>query len=353
MTTQNLERTQKLTRTPNPKRTRNLKSGALAAVLVGALFTAGGLLAGGGASAVAQPAAGSRTTDVDQWNVPQAEQGSHYWTPERMQAAAPGDVLVEEKAARKTDEPPQAAAQSARSASPRGRSHGTRSHGSGSHTAPPAVPATSSNHIGKVFFTLQGLDYVCSGNAIVAANENTVATAGHCVSSGPGAYASRVVFVPAYLNGAAPFGQWLATDLFAPTQWSEDGDISYDTGFAVVQSPTGSTLSDTVGASTVAFNQSRGLGYTAYGYPAMAPFNGESLQTCGGGAIADPYAQTQSQGIPCDLTGGSSGGPWFMGGDFGGVQNSNSSFGYGTMTGTMFGPYWGSVIENVYSTASA
>ena len=208
-------------------------------------------------------------------------------------------------------------------------------------------------HIGKVFFTLQGTDYVCSGNAISAVNENTIATAGHCLNSGPGAFASRLTFVPAYENGAAPYGQWDATELFAPTQWSSGGDITYDTGFAIVASPTGRTLSDTVGASGVAFNNARGLSSTAYGYPAGAPFTGETLQSCTGRATADPYGQSESQGIPCDMTGGSSGGPWFIGSGSGGLQNSVNSFGYNNVSNTMFGPYWGSVIENVYDAASA
>ncbi|TFD54612.1 hypothetical protein E3T55_03320 [Cryobacterium frigoriphilum] len=326
----------------------------LRAVLLGALFTAGGLLTAGGASA-AQPA------DVDRWVVPQSAQVGEYWTPERMRAALPGEVLAEDSVAAESPAPtaPHAgkasavAAQPARSASSRSASSRSHSnHGRRSHGVHAARPPASLDHIGKVFFTLQGADYVCSGNAVAAANENTIATAGHCISAGPGEYSTRLIFVPAYKNGAAPFGQWLATELYAPTQWTSGGDISYDTGFAVVAPPAGSTLSDTVGASGVAFNDSRGLSYTAYGYPAMSPFDGETLQTCGGGAAADPYGQTQSQGIPCNLTGGSSGGPWFVGGAAGGVQNSVSSFGYSTMTGTMFGPYWGSVIESVYAVAS-
>jgi len=57
---------------------------------------------------------------------------------------------------------------------------------------------------------------------------------------------------------------------------------------------------------------------------------------------------TQSQGIPCNMTGGSSGGPWFTGG----LQNSINSFGYGGVPNTMFGPYWGSVIQGAYNTAA-
>ena len=42
------------------------------------------------------------------------------------------------------------------------------------------------SHIGKVFFTLGGVDYVCSANSVTSANGNTVSTAGHCLNEGPG-----------------------------------------------------------------------------------------------------------------------------------------------------------------------
>ena len=319
---------------------KTLRSGAYAALLVGALV-AGGLLTVGAASAAEVPL----STNVERWVVPQTLQGDGYWTTERMQAAIPGDVLVRDNIAHTVgfDAVPVRV----------GPISTTTSQEPESRSSPAAVRVSPVSHIGKVFFTLQGTDYVCSGNAISAANQNTVATAGHCLNAGPGAFASRLTFVPAYENGSAPFGQWNATELYAPTQWTSQGDITYDTGFAIVASPTGSTLSDTVGASGVVFNDSRGLDYTAYGYPAGAPFTGETLQSCTGTATADPFGQTESQGIPCDMTGGSSGGPWFIGSGSGGLQNSVNSFGYNNVPDTMFGPYWGSVIESVYDAASA
>ena len=321
-----------------------VKTGALSALLIGTLVSAGTFLSAGAASAAIAPELTGTTSsaDVDRWVVPQTQQGGDYWTPERMQSAIPGEVLVQ-------DNVPGGAI----GAVAAGATSLVSPQAANSSPSPAATQVSPISHIGKIFFTLGGTDYVCSGNAISAANENTVVTAGHCVNEGPGNFASRLIFVPAYENGSAPFGQWNATELYAPTQWSNSGDISYDTGFAVVSSPTGTSLSDSVGASGVTFNQSRGLTYTAYGYPAAAPFNGETLQSCYGTASADPYGQTQSQGIPCDMTGGSSGGPWMIGSGSTGLQNSVNSFGYNNIANTMFGPYWGSVIQNAYVVASA
>jgi len=114
----------------------------------------------------------------------------------------------------------------------------------------------------------------------------------------------------------------------------------------------GASLSDTVGASGLTFNDARGLDYSAYGYPAAAPFTGQTLQSCAGSASADPFGQSESQGIPCDMTGGSSGGPWFIGSGSAGSQNSVNSFGYNGVANTMFGPYWGAVIASAYDAAA-
>ncbi len=174
------------------------------------------------------------------------------------------------------------------------------------------------------------------------------------MNEGPGAFATKFTFVPAYLNGAAPYGMWTAKALYAPTQWSSSGDMTYDTAFAVMSTLNGQYLTDVVGGSGLQFNAARGLSYKSYGYPAAAPFNGESLKSCSGTATNDPYnPQFNTQGIPCNMTGGSSGGPWFIGTSSSGYQNSINSYGYGSNSTKMYGPYWGTVIQQAYTTAAA
>jgi V8-like Glu-specific endopeptidase len=276
-----------------------------------------------------------------------------YWTPDRMRAALPGDVLADKAVSRQDDAgSPSAAVESGEL---------TRFTG----TAPQTTATTALHlneapvsHIGKVFFTLGGVNYVCSGNSIAAQNKSLVATAGHCVNEGPGAFATNWVFVPGYINGKAPYGQWPAKSLHAARNWTSGGDIRYDTGFAVVARVGGKALADVVGASGVEFNQSRGMTYKSFGYPAAAPFTGQTLVSCTGTAHDDSInPQFNSQGISCDMTGGSSGGPWFAQSDTNAVsgadsfQNSVNSYGYGTNSTTMFGPYWGSTTMKVYNYA--
>jgi hypothetical protein len=268
-----------------------------------------------------------------------------YWTPERMKSAIPGDVLAD-KALARGNKSPAAAVQKGSTTQISGKAARGK-------TTLHASESPVSN-IGKVFFTMGGSNYVCSGNSVSSSNKSTVSTAGHCVNEGPGAFATNFVFVPAYLNGAAPYGKWAANALYAPTQWSAAGDMQYDTGFAVVAPLNGQNLSDVVGASGVQFNAARGLTYKSYGYPAASPFDGQSLISCTGPASDDPNnPQFNSQGIPCDMTGGSSGGPWFIGTSSSGYQNSINSYGYGSRSTVMYGPYWGSVIQQAYSTAAA
>ncbi|MHA7173367.1 trypsin-like serine peptidase [Arthrobacter monumenti] len=306
----------------------------------------------GGAAAQADQSLTPRSDGASKQQVQNESVVTSYWTEDRMKNAKPGSELMptqQETAIgnSRAGIPTTIQGQDPES-NPRANDNSRQKR-----TQYRAVSETPVSHIGKVFFTLGGTDYVCSGNSVASNNENTVSTAGHCLKDGAGAWATKFAFVPAYENGNAPYGVWAATSLYTTSQWSGSGDISYDTAFAVVSNPNGSaSLSDTVGASGVAFNQARGLDYKAFGYPAGTPFNGASLYSCAGTATADPFGQTMSQGIPCDMTGGSSGGPWFIGSSSGGVQNSVNSFGYTSVPNTMFGPYWGSSIQSAYSNAS-
>ncbi|MFH5880310.1 trypsin-like serine peptidase [Arthrobacter sp. NA-172] len=270
-----------------------------------------------------------------------------YWTAERMQTAIPGDVLAGKALAGGATT---GAANGAVETGPPVKITGTAKGGSPSlHQNEDPI-----DHVGKVFFTMGLFNYVCSGNAIVSDNDSTVATAGHCVNEGPGAFVRNFVFVPAYLNGTAPYGVWPAKALYTTTQWSTAGDIRYDTGFAVTAAVNGKHLADVVGASGVEFNADRGLGYKAYGYPAAPPFDGQSLKSCSGDATKDPInPQFKAQGIPCDMTGGSSGGPWMVTDNQDCFQNSITSYGYPGGPALIYGPYWGSVIKDAYKLASA
>jgi V8-like Glu-specific endopeptidase len=315
--------------------------GLKAAVFAASTLMATALLSGGAAQAAPQAPMTTPASTVSHAQTESQAALESYWTPERMKSAKPGNTINSQGwGGQGRSIMPKAGAEAL--AAPEPKAAPVKRAGS---------PAPVS-HIGKVFFTLGGQNYVCSANAVQSTNQSTVATAGHCTYDLSAGWASKFVFVPAYNNGSAPYGMWSATSLHSTSEWVSRNDISYDGAFAVVAPLNGRTLSATVGASKIGFNLARGLTYSAYGYPAASPFNGETLKSCYGTASRDRIGGTQSQGIPCDMTGGSSGGPWFIGSGSGGTQNSVNSFGYNIQKNVMYGPYFGSSIQTAYSIAS-
>ena len=211
---------------------------------------------------------------------------------------------------------------------------------------------------GKVFFTLGGVNYVCSGSAVSSGNKDVVLTAGHCVNEGPGAFATNWAFVPAYDDGARPYGTFTARQLTTTTQWQNSGDFDYDVAFAVLNTLNGAHLTDVVGGQSIGFNQPRGQYMYSFGYPAANPYDGSDIAWCHGTVVQDTFGGSSDQGLDCNLTGGSSGGPWFVNYSEStgvGVLNSVNSFKYrgGSMRNYMFGPYLGDVAQTLYSSAAS
>jgi hypothetical protein len=212
-------------------------------------------------------------------------------------------------------------------------------------------PATYNPAHGKVFFTDNGVNYVCSGTALTSGNKSVVWTAGHCVNEGPGAYYTNWAFVPAYKDGARPYGTWAARTLLTTAPWRNSGDFSYDEGAAVVSAnAAGQRLTDVVGSRGAAFNQPAQQHYLSHGYPAAKPFTGGRMFICEADlALRDNSANPPTMGIGCDMTGGSSGGGWVVGNN---VLSVNS-YGYGNLRNVMFGPYQGTVAQQLYTSAGA
>ncbi|MGO2772108.1 MAG: trypsin-like serine peptidase [Brachybacterium tyrofermentans] len=323
----------------------------------GIAFTAA-LLLGGAGVAAADPLGDD---SLESTNLTESKQDDAvgYWTADRMEAATPADELVEgsdvpdgqvESSGTVTIPSVEGAARTG--AAPQEETAAA----DGEQTSPDGEQTTAAvgtDHVGKVFFTVGGQDYVCSGNSVASANGSTVSTAGHCVNDA-GTWASNWVFAPGYDHGETPYGLWSASDLFSTDQWVSSEDMNYDIAFAVVEPESGTAvLSDMVGGSGLEFNTARGALYTSFGYPAATPFDGESLEQCQGTGSDDTLGGTDDQAIDCDMTGGSSGGPWFAGDGPSGPQISVNSFGYTSQPGVMYGPYLGDVAEQVYQEAAA
>ncbi|GFE25064.1 trypsin-like serine peptidase [Streptomyces nigrescens] len=315
---------------------------------LGTLTAAGTLLAlllpTGQAGAAPQPGHHSSAT-------PQTTLGA-FWTADRMRAAAPLDLATPPKRSAPAAVPRSAPLKVAPTL-PRLPKAGSLLPGSlpqagGPWTGGGAVVKTT----GRVFFTYQGRNASCSGDAVTSGNKSTVITAGHCVKL-QGAWHTNWVFVPGYHDGQAPYGKWPAAKTLATPQWTASEDINYDVGAAVVAPLDGKKLTDVVGGQGLSFNSGYNKAMYAFGFPAAAPYDGSKLIYCSGNTIKDPLFSSD-HGLPCNMTGGSSGGPWFTSFDEKtgtGLQSSVNSFGYQFWPNNMFGPYFGDDAKNLYNQA--
>jgi V8-like Glu-specific endopeptidase len=210
------------------------------------------------------------------------------------------------------------------------------------------------NTTGRVFFKLDGKDASCSGNAVTSDNASTVMTAGHCVQM-QGKWHTNWTFVPGYHDGKAPHGKWSAGKKLTTPQWDAGEDNNYDIGAAVVKPLDGKRLTDVVGGQGLSFNAPYNSTMYAFGFPAADPYDGEKLTYCNGTAFED-FLLSKDHGIPCNMTGGASGGPWFTEFDEAsgtGLQSSVNSFKYNFMSNAMFGPYFGKDAQKLYERAQA
>ncbi|MDX3535370.1 peptidase [Streptomyces sp. MB09-01] len=270
---------------------------------------------------------------------------SGFWTAERMRSATPLDVTAVPGTSRT---PVATSAAPTRIAPTAAASPTAFPQAGGAWTGGGAVVKTS----GRVFFTMGGRTASCSGDSVTSANGSTVITAGHCVKY-QGAWHTNWVFVPAYNNGSAPYGQWSATKTFATDQWAASEDMNMDFGLAVVAPLNGQTLSQAVGAQGILFNGGYNKKMYSFGFPAAAPYDGSKLVYCSGNSGKD-FLLTRDHSLACNMTGGSSGGPWFQ--DFNeatglGTQVSVNSFGYTFLPNRMYGPYFGNEAKAAYDKA--
>jgi V8-like Glu-specific endopeptidase len=230
----------------------------------------------------------------------------------------------------------------------------------GTDTGTPTVYPNSAN--GVVLFQYGASHFRCSGSVINSPAGNTVLTAGHCViEPGPGIRATNIVYIPGYRDGAEPYGAWPATTFATTPEWesttstgdASDSDEAGDMALLTLANrpADGATIQSVTGAFGIGFNQPRAQipNYFEYGYPAQTPYNGDRLyerDTTYQGD--DPSFSPATMAIATDFNGGSSGGPWLAGSPL--VALSVNDYTYNTMPGFMFGPYFGSIAQQLYST---
>ncbi len=223
---------------------------------------------------------------------------------------------------------------------------------------------------GKVYFEMGGGAWICSGTVITDGRSgySVVLSAGHCtVDETTGEFATNWMFIPSfdtaptYTCASTTYGCWTALSIVTPTKFATAGGFTTtatlnDWGFAVVGAgDRGTQLDATVGSFTLTVGSaSKGATAYAFGYPAGGKYHGSDLTYCAGAIVEDANAGNQTWGLGCDMTGGSSGGPWFTSFNTAtgsGVVSSLNSYGY-SGSKFMYGPKFNSDTSATFAAAN-
>jgi V8-like Glu-specific endopeptidase len=279
-----------------------------------------------------------------------------HWTAERMAAAIPRDFVFDQQ---------------------RGFVQRGKPGGGGGGTTTGASwngGGAIKERAGKVYFEMGGSGYVCSG-AVASDTRTThslVLTAAHCAyDEAAGEFAANWLFIPdfdqspTFTCSQTEYGCWTAQALVVHQGYASAGSFNtqatlHDFAFAVVGGGGHSTttqLDAAVGAFNVAVPGFTASGQTSYafGYPAAQKYKGKDLVYCNGAIFEDPYNDELTWGLPCNMTGGSSGGPWlsnFSTTSGSGSLSSVNSYGYSGVT-AMHGPKFNADTTDVYNAAKS
>jgi V8-like Glu-specific endopeptidase len=168
--------------------------------------------------------------------------------------------------------------------------------------------------VGKLFFSDGVSNFVCSASVI---SYRVVVTAGHCVHRGSGGSAGfyrNFLFVPALINGTAPFGTWNWAFVTVTGTWaSGGGSVPNAADYAMFEFRDRAALPNRIGSVT-GFLGWRTLSLnpnhtTMLGYPCNFD-SCQQLHQVSAGAFRNTSPNNVEYGS--DARGGSSGGPWIQ-----------------------------------------
>ncbi len=162
--------------------------------------------------------------------------------------------------------------------------------------------------VGVLLFRRPGVGaFRCSASVV---SRRVIATAGHCVYSAPGGFATDFLFIPAFHEGLAPFGTWDGVEAFAAEEWRASPEVpnAGDLAVVVLADSDGTAVGDLTG--WLGF-KARGLENNhvkMLGYPGNHDGGRRMHQVDSGDwlLLEDPVAVLYGS----DMRGGSSGGPW-------------------------------------------
>jgi V8-like Glu-specific endopeptidase len=184
-------------------------------------------------------------------------------------------------------------------------------------TAAPATAQTAG--IGKLF-TSAG---TCSASVI--SGKNIIVTAAHCCyDRSKNEWIGGWSFAPGYNNGNAPYGMFPWRRARVLTSWVNNGNRRSDVCvISLGNNSARKPVTYYTGWYGRAWNYSPNQNMRSFGYPGNLA-NGQTLQQCAAPSSAQPSScGANVVKMACNMTYGSSGGPWFR--NFGTGYHVNST----------------------------
>ena len=173
-----------------------------------------------------------------------------------------------------------------------------------------AIPAGAAHAqtaaIGKLF-TSSG---TCSASVI--SGKNIIVTAGHCCwNRANKSWIGGWSFAPGYNNGKAPYGVFNWADARVPNSWINNGDIPSDVCLIRLQNDkAGHPVTYYTGWLGRSWNYPPSQPMHAFGYPGNIG-GANNLEQCAAQSSAQPASCGSGVlNMACNMTYGSSGGPW-------------------------------------------
>lgn len=289
-------------------------------LVVAAVVAAVGVtVAAGTGIASADPAPEAKSATLEAAEVDTTSDLDEYWTPQRIADAQPLTA-------------PKTTATTTVDSAPDGEPvviDGTE----------PKLKSPVDTTIGRLFFSTDDGDYICSANVVPSDNGAVIATARHCGFENNG---HNYRFAPDYDAGNTPHGWWD----WKSAGWTSGGDgVAFDYAFIVLHKKDGRTVQDTVGSSGIAFNNAIDRDAQITGIPGAT----DRVFNCNGRAYSN--GNNQQLMDDCDgMSGGASGGAWLQDMD-GGTGYQVGTY-FGSVGAAAAGSYFGNEAMEVWQGAS-
>ncbi|WP_086829720.1 serine protease [Allokutzneria sp. NRRL B-24872] len=310
---------------------------------------------------VEEELAGTQASDLRKVFTSTPQQVNDYWSAERMRSAQPRQPQPGQMTDVPKDEPVGVIIHP--TSGPVGPTKPLPRDDSGDVWTRAGLTATT---MGRLYMSYAGgYNGLCSASVVNSDSGVIVATAAHCVwdYSGKrnGSWADNVLFIPGDTAGQAPYGRWTAEALYAPVEFQQKAKLnasggavgegwSYDIAYLRMRPLGGKNIEDALGGQGQAFDAAS-ESIRSLGYPSAPPFDGTQMRSCASPTWTANRDNTFT--IPCKMTPGSSGGPWYTRFDdvkgVGYLVSTNSTGGSTKMNGSLLGK----IAYDIYKKADA